>query len=123
MNARSGGFTLLEVLIALAIVAIGLTAALRASGMGTEGVGEYRERLLAQWVAENIAAERTALGAWPATGVTRSAAEMGGQRFLVSEEVKATPNPRFRRLEIRVSRPEEPQRALRRLTAFLIAPG
>ena len=123
MNRRQRGFTLLEALIALAIVAIGLTAALRASGVGTEGVIEHRSRLLALWLAQDVAAERTARGDWPAPGDSSSEAEMAGQRFLVRQAVKDTPNPRFRRIEISVASPAEPERALRRLAAFVTAPN
>ncbi|MDD3528864.1 MAG: type II secretion system minor pseudopilin GspI [Gallionellaceae bacterium] len=119
---RAGGFTLLEVLIALAIVAIGLTAALRASGAGSNGALEYRSHLLALWLAENVAAERTARGDWPEPGVREHDEEMAGYRFLVREEVKTTPNPRFRRLEVAVADVTEPGRQLRRIVAFLVEP-
>lgn len=119
---RAGGFTLLEVLIALAIVAIGLTAALRASGAGSNGALEYRSHLLALWLAENVAAERTARGDWPEPGVREHDEEMAGYRFLVREEVKTTPNPRFRRLEVAVADVAEPGRQLRRIVAFLVEP-
>ncbi|NTV96930.1 MAG: type II secretion system minor pseudopilin GspI [Thiobacillus sp.] len=122
MNRRSRGFTLLEVLIALAIVAIGLTAALRASGAGSEGAMEYRSHLLALWVAENTAAERTAAREWPDPGVREHEEEMAGYRFRVREEVKTTPNPRFRRLEVAVADNAEPGRSLRKVVAFLIRP-
>ena len=53
---KRAGFTLIEVLVALAIVSIALMAALRAAGQGTTNVGELRSRLLAGWVAENMLA-------------------------------------------------------------------
>lgn len=116
------GFTLLEVLIALAIVAIGLSAALRASGAGTEGALETRNHLLALWLAENVAAEHSARGDWPEPGVREHEDEMAGYPFRVREEVKATPNPRFRRLEVAVAAAGEPGRQLRLLVAFLTRP-
>ena len=122
MNRRDTGFTLLEVLIALAIVAIGLTAALRASGVGTEGVREYRLHMLALWLAENVAAERVAHSDWPAAGVSRHNEAFAGQPFVVQEEVKATLNPYFRRMEIDVYQADEPARSLRHATAFLTRP-
>ena len=117
------GFTLLEVLIALAIVAIGLTAALRATGVGIEGTMEYRSRFIALWLAENVAAERSARREWPSPGEVRHEAEMAGQNFFVREVVQATPNPRFRRLEIDVASAAAPERSLRQLVVFLIRPS
>ena len=58
------GFTLVEVLVALAIVSIALMAALRASGQATNASGELRLRLFAGWVAENRLAEHRARQDW-----------------------------------------------------------
>jgi len=116
---RAAGFTLLEVLIALAIVAIGLSAAMRASGVGTEGAREYRSHMQALWLAEDIAAERVARQDWPATGVSRHEDGMAGQRLVVQETVKPTQNPYFRRLEIDVYAVEDPVHALHHAVAFL----
>jgi general secretion pathway protein I len=117
------GFTLLEVLIALAIVAIGLTAALRATGVGLEGTLEHRSHYLALWLAENVAAERTARREWLDPGTRGHEEELAGHRFVVREEITATRSPRFRRLEIRVASVQEPERTLRHLVVFLVRPG
>lgn len=123
-EAASGsrGFTLLEVLVALAMVAIGLTAALRATGVGTEAAGEYRDHLLALWLAQNIVVERTVRQDWPTPGISSSEEEFGKRRFLVRQEVKSTPNPRFRRLEVAVANLDEPARALQHSVVFLTLP-
>jgi general secretion pathway protein I len=110
-------------LIALAIVAIGLTAALRATGVGVEGTLEYRSHYLALWLAENVAAERTARREWPDPGTLGHEEEMAGHRFVVREEITPTRSPRFRRLEIRVASAQEPERTLRHLIVFLVRPG
>lgn len=117
---KNPGFSLLEMLVALAIVSIGLMAALRATGMGTQGAGEYRDRLLSLWVAQNIVAERTARQDWPNPDVVSQELEFAGHRFVVRQEVKTTPNPQFRRLEVAVSSQEEPGRILQKTVAFLV---
>ena len=122
MKSTAQGFSLLEMLVALAIVAIGLTAALRASGVGIEGVGEYRNHMLALWLAENIVAERTARGDWPSPGTTTSEEVFANHRFVVQQEIKTTPNRRFRRLDVRVADREEPGRTLQHSAAFLTSP-
>jgi general secretion pathway protein I len=122
VKSSARGFTLLEMLVALAIVAIGLTAALRASGVGIEGVGEYRNHMLALWLAQNIVAERTAMRDWPAAGISTSEVDFAKHRFVVRQEVKTTPNPRFRRLDVMIADWEEPSRTLQHSAAFLISP-
>ena len=57
MHTRDTGFTLLETLVALAILAVALTAAFRAMGVSAQSAGELRERLIGDWVAENRLAE------------------------------------------------------------------
>lgn len=100
--SRVNGFTLVEVLVALAIVAVALFAALRASSAATINTGEYRNRLLAQWVAGNVMARAQLQRPLPALGATSRDEAQGGQRFVWIQRVSDTPNPRFRRVDIEV---------------------
>jgi general secretion pathway protein I len=120
--ASSKGFTLVEVLVALAIVSIALMAALRAAGQGTNAAGELRSRMLAGWVAEDRLAEHRARGDWLALGIARGTQRQGGVDFAWREEVIATPNSAFRRVDLFVSAPAEESRPLARLTGFVVLP-
>ncbi len=118
------GFTLIEVLVALAIVSIALMAALRAAGQGTNTVGELRSRLLAGWVAENMLAEHRARRDWLPLGIQRGTGREGGLDFTWREEVIATPNPAFRRVDIRVYAGAEESHSLAHLAGFVVnTPG
>jgi general secretion pathway protein I len=118
------GFTLIEVLVALAIVSIALMSALRAAGQGTNNVGELRSRLLAGWVAENLLAEHRARRDWPPLGMQRGTGREGGIDFAWREEVIATPNPSFRRVDIRVFATAEESHSLAHLAGFVVySPG
>ena len=119
---RLRGFTLVEVLVALAIVSIALMAALRAAGQATSASGELRLRLFAGWVAENRLAEHRARVDWLPTGIVRGTQSQGGIVFNWREEVIPTPNPAFRRLDVFVSAPAEETRALAHLTGFVVQP-
>lgn len=116
------GFTLIEVLVALAIVAIALMAALRAAGQGTTNVDELRTRLLAGWVAENVLAEQRARGDWPAPGILRGTQRQGGIEFAWREDVIATPNARFRRVDIRVFAATGEAHQFSHLAGFVVDP-
>jgi general secretion pathway protein I len=96
------GFTLIEVLVALAIVALALLAAIRAAGSMAQTNAELKLRLLAQLSADNRIAELRAAGAFPPIGTRTSACPQGDARLECVEEVKSTPNPLFRRVEVRV---------------------
>lgn len=113
------GFTLLETLVALAILAIALAAALRASSASTTHADELRTRLLADWVAQNRLATHMANWDYPIAGKQDGEDTEGGMRFLWSEEVSDTPNPGFRRIEISIYAPDDPKHALRKLIGYL----
>ena len=122
--AKPAGFTLIEVLVALAIVAIALMSALRAAGQGTSNVGELRSRLLAGWVAENMLAEHRARRDWLPVGIQRGTGRQGGLDFVWREEVIATPNPSFRRVDVRVYASADESHSLAHLAGFVVnAPG
>lgn len=114
---RSRGFTLIEVLVALAIFAVALTAASRASSIATDVASSFRERLLAGWVAENRLAEYSN-GIWPDLGERRGTSEQGGLVFAWHERISATGNPLFRRIDIQIFAPGVPDHALVQLIGY-----
>jgi general secretion pathway protein I len=119
-NARA--FTLVEVLVALAVLSLALIAALRASSMGVVNSGEIHDRLLAGWVAENRLAEHRARRDWLPVGVYQGDTLQGGKQFRWEEKVTSTQNAQFLRVEVRVFDGERPSVALGRLSGFLVRP-
>lgn len=113
------GFTLVELAIALAILAVTLTAVSRASHTGLETHRAMRERTLALWVAQNRIAERLATQRWLAPGAYTGTEVQAGIDFAWREEVSATPNPVLRRLDVRVAAAAEPMRPLAHLVGFI----
>lgn len=99
---RARGFTLLEVLVALTILALGLAAGIRASGGAAREADALRWRLFADWTAQNCLADLRARHHWPELGQREGYAEQAGIRLHWQEEVSPSPNSRFRRVEIRV---------------------
>lgn len=101
-HSRTRGFTLLECLVALAILAVALTAALRAVGATAQSTAMVREHTLASWVAQNRLATLRATDAWPALGRNEGVSAQAGQRYVWRERVEPTPNPLFRKVKVRV---------------------
>jgi general secretion pathway protein I len=116
--SKDRGFTLVEVLVALAIVAVALAAASRSVALSTDSAREHKLRVLSGVVAENRLAELTAQRAWPGIGLMDGTERQGGLDFRWHAEVFATPHPLLRRVEIRVSTADD-SHELRRLVGVL----
>ncbi len=99
------GFTMIEVLVALAIVAIALGASLRAVGSLAASEADLHERLLAGWSADNALAQLHLAHTWPDVGERRFDCSQGNLQLTCVQTVSATPNPVFRRVEVSVSTP------------------
>lgn len=124
-TARSLGFTLIEVLIALAIISIALAAAMRATAMATTTAEESIMRTYATWVAQNRAAELTARRLFPSVGVETGSSDMAGISFRWTTTTNETPNVDFRKVEISVARRDDndAKRKFATLTVYVPRPN
>lgn len=95
----SRGFTLIEVLVALGIVAIALVAGLQATGALTANAQRQSDVLLAELCAENELVKARLSRQMPGVGDSSVACEQAGRVLNVTVAVKATPNPSFRRVD------------------------
>jgi general secretion pathway protein I len=116
---RARGFTLVEILVALAIVAVALAAGMRALAQSTDGAALLKSRTLALWVAQNRLAAAQLATPWPAPGTQRGSVVQAGVPFAYTETVSATPNPAFRKFEVTVAAPDLPDYALAHLVGFV----
>ena len=114
-----GGFTLVEILVALAIVAVALAAGMRALAQSADGASSLKARTLALWVAQNRLANAQLADPWPPAGANDGDAVEAGVRFVWRETVTGTPNGAFRKIEIVVAQPDMPDYALARLVGYL----
>jgi general secretion pathway protein I len=100
---RGRGFTLIEVLVALAVLGIAMAAAVRATVSVTDGSLALRRHLAGGWVAQNRINEYIASGTFPDLGAHDTEAREAGLDFALHETVSETPDPSFRRVEVRAS--------------------
>lgn len=95
------GFTLLEVLVALAIVGIALAASMRALGVGASGARAMQQHSLALQAAENRLAELRLQRAFPAAGRTTEPCAQGPLPLICEQEFQNTLNGNFRQVTVR----------------------
>jgi general secretion pathway protein I len=98
----AAGFTLLEVLVALVIIGVALSAAMRGAMSLTNAAEGTRLKLLATLTAENRLLELRLMRQRLDVGQSTVDCEQGGITFTCEQAIKSTPNPFFRRVELRV---------------------
>lgn len=101
--SRRNGFTLIEVLVALGIVAVALTAGVQATNALTNSAQRQSNVLLAHLCAENELIRIRLARQLPGVGDTQVACSQAGRELQVNLSVRPTPNPEFRRVDARVS--------------------
>ncbi len=98
---RSGGFTLIEVLVALAIVAMSVGALLGTLTSAASNISYLREKTLAEWVALNRLTEIRIAGLMPDKGKRSGNAVMGGMRWQWEQDVVELPIKGMWRVDVR----------------------
>jgi general secretion pathway protein I len=96
------GFTLIEVLVALVIVAVTLGAGIKAAGALMNNAQRLAEISEAQWCADNHLTELKLTRAFPGAGQSEFACEQLGARYRGVRRTQNTPNPNFRRVDVQI---------------------
>jgi general secretion pathway protein I len=96
------GFTLIEMLVALAVFSLAALALLRLGGATATNSARLQEQALAQIVARNLAAEVLSDPEPPAFGALAGETVNGGRRWLWTRTTGRSPEPRIQQIEIRV---------------------
>jgi general secretion pathway protein I len=104
---RQRGFTLLEMLVAVAVLAIAMAAIITNGARYASGAASLRDKSIALWVARNHLAEIELLPNWPNIGKSNDDVKMGGIEWTWRTEVITTQDPTLRRLNIRVEKKGE----------------
>jgi len=122
-TARScKGFTLLEVLVALTIIALALGALISTSGTHASSAGYLKQKTIAHWVAMNEITRLQVEKAWPGKGDTKGSTAMAGAEWYWTLTVNETEDDNSRQVEYRIYLDEDREYNLTRLIGYLSKP-
>lgn len=119
---RNSGFTLLEVLVALAVVALGLMAVFGQVSQSATAANRLRDKTLAHWVAQDELTRLRLMGEFPAEGKRSDEVELARITWRYTVVVAKTPVENLRRVDVSVAFADNPDRVVTSLTGFLGRP-
>jgi len=122
VGRRAAGFTLVEILVALAILAIAVAAVVTAVSANVSNAAYLRDRTLAHWVAMNKVTEMQGSGDWPEAGTKHGESLMASQKWSWQITVSNTDDSDVRRLDVDVYADREHKDVLATLVAYLGRP-
>ena len=114
----SKGFTLLEVMVALAIFAVAAIAVTKVGMNFTQSIGQMNDRTYAHFVAMNELTDLEINGSWP-EGTGEKVVDEQGQKWVVSHQVYNTISENVRRIEIRVALTNDDGQAAGNVTSIV----
>lgn len=103
LPARSAGFTLIEVLVAVAVLALAMGAVLLSTSRYADNAIYLRDKTFASWVAHNILNEWQIQQQWPKPGKQEGESEMAGRNWYWTADVNKTPDPQIRRVDLTIA--------------------
>ncbi len=119
---RSTGFTLLETLVALAIVALGMMAVHVQLNRYAVGADYIEHKVLASWIATNRIAELSVAPQWPQPGETRDEVDYAQRTWIRRAEVSETAVENLRRVDVSVALADRPERIIHTVSGLLEPP-
>lgn len=119
LKRKQIGFTLIEVLVGMAIIAITLAAASRSAVHAIEISTELKHRIIADLIAQNHLEMHKARHDWLTPGKLSGVETQAGIHMTWKETITDTPNPAFRKIVVEVFLDNDKNYQLRRLVGFL----
>jgi general secretion pathway protein I len=120
--AGNRGFTLLEVLVAIVVVATGLLAVSSAAGNSSRQAVELRDDTFAQWVGLNELTMLRVAQSWPNDDSLSGDANMAGEKWHWKATMTKTSDPGLLRVDIDVTVPDKPDAVVTTVTGFMGLP-
>ncbi len=116
------GFTLLEVLIALTIIALSLGALISTTGSQASSAGYLKQKTIAHWIAMNEITQLQIENAFPGKGDTDGSTAMAGTEWYWTRTIKETEDEDSRQVEFVIYQDEDREYSVTRLIGYLSRP-
>lgn len=118
-HALCHGFTLLEVLVAMAILSLGMIAVFSGMNQSLNVTTRLRDKTLASWIALNRIAEMQVTGEYPDAGNRHDQVEMAHMDWVYDMQISNIPQIEMRRIDITVSFVGSPDDILATVVGFI----
>lgn len=115
----NAGFTLIEILVAMTIIAVGVSALVASAGGSAWRADYLREREFGRWVASNELTQLQVLPAWPDVGTKNTEVEMGETLWFIKTRTQAVADPDLRRVDVEVRKDKEAENYIYVVTGFV----
>ncbi len=117
--SKNSGFTLIEVTVALLVLAIALSAIIKAVSDNISNAAYLRDKTIAHWVAMNKMTELHISNGLPATGSTKGEMEMAGREWFWETNITATEDNYVHKLSVEVKAQRDDESSLVKLGGFV----
>jgi general secretion pathway protein I len=120
---RSSGFTLIEVMVALVVVALGMMAVNTQINRYTVAATYVEEKTLASWIATNKLTELSIAPTWPSVGDYEEEVEFAARDWHCEIVVSETDVANLHRVDVSVSLASDPERVVHKVSALIEPPA
>ena len=122
MNKRVNsisGFTLIEVMLAMAVFAIAGVALLSTAENNSRNLGYLEQKTFADWIASNQLVAASLATSWPPKNNKKGKVEMAGREWFWQQKVIKTADNNLRQVTMEIRLAEKDEKALTSFTTYL----
>ena len=120
--AKTAGFTLLEVLVAMSIISLGLIGVFGSLNQMLGATALLRDKTLATWIATDRITEMRVNGEYPDAGERKDVIDMAGAEWSYTIKISKIPDMAMRRLDVSVGFADDPENTVATVIGFLPEP-
>jgi len=120
---RNSGFTLIEMMVAMTILAVGMGAIIKAAGENANNAAFLRDREIARWIASDRLTELQVGNTWDNKSSKKGDVDMLNIRWYWQARIQKVQDPDLRRVDIEVRRDKDAESYLYSVTGFIANPA